>query len=372
MSEHVDKNFNLSAPPPSNCKYVNALDIKNALYGVYYDEEDKIYRRMPNSVAKTVNFGVTFYSKATTGGRLKLKTNSNYIAIKATVPKDKLLTVMPSASQFGFAISGKGVYYGFITYDYDKAMESGNTEITFEGTVWLPDNSMRELTVHFPVYGTVNELFIGAEEGSVLEKGCNYLYEKPIVFYGSSITHGGCASRSDNDYPSMLSKMLDSNYLNLGFAGSCHGEQTMAEYLAGLDASVFVIDYDANATEPKELEENHYPLYQIIRNKNPETPIVFITRPHVERGECSCASANVTFIDYNDNKKQKDLYNVIYNNYLKAKENGDNNLYFIDGHTLFGTEFREFCTVDGTHPNDLGFYRMAQTIYPVLKEILEK
>ena len=113
-------------------------------------------------------------------------------------------------------------------------MESASKEITFEGTVWFPDNSMREITVHFPVYGTVKQLFIGVEEGCVLEKGCNYLYEKPIIFYGSSITQGGCASRSDTDYISILGKMLDSNFINLGFAGSCRGESAMANYLASL------------------------------------------------------------------------------------------------------------------------------------------
>ena len=165
--------------------------------------------------------------------------------------------------------------------------------------------------------------------------------------------------------------MLDTNYINLGFAGSCRGEETMANYLASLSASVFVIDYDHNASDPKELEERHYPLYKRIRDKNPKTPIVFITRPNPERGGRNGAN-NVTYLNYEQNDRQKKTYNVIYDTYVRAKNEGDENVYFIDGRTLFGTELRELCTVDGTHPNDVGFYRMAKTIYPVLKEILEK
>ena len=42
----------------------------------------------------------------------------------------------------------------------------------------------------------------------------------------------------------------------------------------------------------------------------------------------------------------------------------------LDGETLFGTTERRDCLVDGTHPNDLGFRRMANAITPVLRELL--
>ena len=63
---------------------------------------------------------------------------------------------------------------------------------------------------------------------------------------------------------------------------------------------------------------------------------------------------------------------MIYETYCKAKANGDNLVWFIDGETLFGTHGRDDCTVDTCHPNDSGFDRMATVIYPVLKEALEK
>ena len=96
-------------------------------------------------------------------------------------------------------------------------------------------------------------------------------------------------------------------------------------------------------------------LYAAIREKHPCTPIIFMSKP-----DC----------DYDPNADERRA--VIYETYYKARENGDENVSFIDGRTLFGEENRDGCTVDKCHPNDLGFYRMAQAVYPVLKKYLAK
>ena len=62
---------------------------------------------------------------------------------------------------------------------------------------------------------------------------------------------------------------------------------------------------------------------------------------------------------------------IIYKTYINAVNNKDKNVYFIDGEKLFGTTDRALCTIDMTHPNDLGFYRMAEYIEPVIKNILD-
>ena len=129
----------------------------------------------------------------------------------------------------------------------------------------------------------------------------------------------------------------------------------MQKYLASLSPSVFVLDYDYNAGDVQGLLDTHYPLYEKIRNAHPTTPIIFISKPDFEYDAISA-----------------DRREVIYNTYCKAKQSGDNLVWFIDGETLFGTHGRDDCTVDTCHPTDLGFSRMATVIYPVLKEALEK
>ena len=128
----------------------------------------------------------------------------------------------------------------------------------------------------------------------------------------------------------------------------------MQEYIASIDAPVYVLDYDYNATSVEHLQNTHYPFYEKIRKAHKDAPIIFISLPNSEQPLLEKRRA------------------VIYDTYCKAKVNGDNLVWFIDGETMFGTHGRSDCTVDTCHPNDLGFYRMASAIYPVLKEALQK
>ncbi len=62
-------------------------------------------------------------------------------------------------------------------------------------------------------------------------------------------------------------------------------------------------------------------------------------------------------------KKRRDVIKATYENTLAS---GDKNVYFIDGADLNVTGD---ATVDGCHPNDLGFYRMAEKIGDAIEKI---
>ena len=129
----------------------------------------------------------------------------------------------------------------------------------------------------------------------------------------------------------------------------------MAEYISGIDMSVFVYDYDHNAPTAEHLANTHETFFRVIREKNPTLPVVMMTRP------------SITYTE--EHKKRREIVRATYE---KARAAGDENVYFIDGEKFFGDEDRELCTVDRVHPNDLGFYKMASVVEPVIKEILEK
>ena len=130
----------------------------------------------------------------------------------------------------------------------------------------------------------------------------------------------------------------------------------MADFIAAQDASVFVMDYDYNAPDVAHLQRTHYPLYKTIRAAHPTTPIVFITMP--------------TF----SGRSQKERYAVIEETYRRAREEGDENVYFVSGDGSVGQSATdgEWGTVDGCHPDSLGFYLMAKNLYPTLDAILNK
>ena len=206
-----------------------------------------------------------------------------------------------------------------------------------------------------PLYSCVEDLYIGLKDGCTLKPACDYSVKKPVVFYGSSITQGGCASRSGNAYSNMISRELDCDHINLGFSGKAKAEIPMAEYIAGLEMSVFVYDYDHNAPDVAYLEETHERMFKIIRNAQPELPILMLTRPRYDLSKPG----------------DSERLEVVRRTYENALAVGDKNVYFIPGPELILDLVRESALVDGTHPNDGGFSSMAYVIGNKLREILK-
>ena len=208
-----------------------------------------------------------------------------------------------------------------------------------------------------PTYTTVEELYIGIEEGAILEEYDPYLPVPPIVYYGSSITQGGCVSRPGNTYEAKITRDLGIDHINLGFSGNAKGELVMAEYLSNLDMSLLVIDYEHNAPSPEHLKATHEPFFKYIRSKRPNLPIVICSSPDIVHRE--------------DCKRFTERRQTVFTTYLNALESGDRNVYFVDGMQYFEGVDKDFCTTDGCHPTDMGHYYMALSIESAIKTALE-
>ena len=91
------------------------------------------------------------------------------------------------------------------------------------------------------------------------------------------------------------------------------------------------------------------------RKKQPLTPVIMVSM------------ADKRFIDTVDDRK-----NVIYTTYKNALASGDKNVYFIDGQVIYKDIGFHYCTADGLHPNDLGYYLMAAKIAKVIDQIINK
>ncbi len=320
-----------------------------SLYGVWYDGE--CYRRMPNEVAKNVNDGVRELSKHTAGGRVCFMTDSDFVAIsykRAALWKMSHMALTGSAGfDMYIRIDGKETYYGVFVPTQSSA--------GYDSILKFPTKEKREIIIHFPLYTGATQLVIGLQESACLEKWGGYKREKPVVFYGSSITQGACASAPGTDYASRVSRRFDANYLNLGFSGSAKGEDAMMEYIAGLEMSCFVYDYDYNAPDAAHLEKTHYKGYRKVREAQPDLPIVMMSAPNYDR---------LT----QDQIARRD---VIAASYERAIAEGDKNVYFVDGKKYFATFNADSCSVDGTHPNDHGFFVMSEAVIDQMKNFLD-
>lgn len=349
----VDKNFHLENVGEKDVLWRNALESVFSLHGVFYDFNENRYRRMDGSVSSRVSEGVEWLSTHTAGGRIRFTTDSSFVAIYCKIPNNGVMNHMTIVGMNGFSIYENGVYSGMITPSYEQFSDKNTKEIEFDGICRLQNVGLKKIEIYFPLYNGVNELFIGVKKTAFVEPYA-YPQEGKICFYGSSITQGGCASRPGNDYISLLSRWLNTDVVNFGFSGNARGETVMAEYIAKQKSKVFVLDYDYNSPK-QDLCERHYAFYKIVRRENPLTPILFISKP-----------------DFEYDAESGERREIIYETYKKAKRNKDRKVAFLDGELLFGKFGRDGCTVDTCHPNDLGFYRMAEKIYPILKRLLKK
>ncbi|MBQ7394840.1 MAG: SGNH/GDSL hydrolase family protein [Lentisphaeria bacterium] len=350
----VDPNFKTAEVGGEPVEYVDALaGGPFRLTGFPWRKADGTIYRMPDSVNKdNVNEGVLFLSSHTSGGQISFRTDSRYIAIRADInvaPHD--MGHMPRTGSSGFDFYEKtadGYRFRRVVAPTPEHLKGEPLEMMV--IVKRKEKAMRSWRINLPLYGGVRKLELGLEPGAKVEAPEAYTLAKPILFYGSSITQGGCASRPGNNYSTMLCRKLDAPQINLGFSGCAKGEISVAEAIASLDLAAFVMDYDHNAPNAEHLAKTHGPFFRKVREAHPDLPILLLTR--------------------GDNPT-KERTAVVRETYEKAVAAGDKNVYFIDGADYFaGLEDWATATVDGCHPNDLGFYLMYQRVLPVLKQAL--
>ncbi|MBP3634330.1 MAG: hypothetical protein J6J43_07130 [Oscillospiraceae bacterium] len=315
------------------------------VYGVFY-EKDR-FRRMPEEVALSVSKNVHYLHSNTTGGRVRFVTDSPYVAVHMETDHVDRMPHFSMTGMSGLDLYADGRYCG--TFVPPTDLEDG-----FENILDLPSAQLREMTIHMPLYTDVKTLKIGLKEGSQLLPPSPYAYDKPVVFYGHSITQGACASRPGNSYPNMLSRRLQIDHINLGFSGSAKAEPQMAEYIASLPMLAFVMDYDGNSPTREHLQSTHEPFFKIIREKNPELPVIFMT-----------ATNQARFFRDKELECRKDVIRRTYENALAA---GDQHVYYLDGSKIY--EGFDDATVEGCHANDLGFWLQANAVGALLQQIL--
>ena len=328
------------------------------VYGLdVVDTENQNYWRLADEDSARVSEGVRKRSKAANGGRVRFCTDADFIRVKLRLHEIHVdWGASVCAGESVCVLTGSGIhsqYRGAVcAEDY--------THLSIEKTIRLRNSDeekrIRQVTIHLPFNDRLADLQIGVEDSDQILAPEEYSSPEKLLFYGSSITDGYCASIPSNTYSAMLCRWLDCDYQNLGFDGMAKGETAMAEIIAKKDFSIFVMDYDHNAPTPEHLAATHEPFFKIVRTAHPSAPVIFCSRPN-----------------FFENPVESNLRrDIILKTYQNARAAGDNNVFFVDGETYFGAFGAECCTVDCCHPTDLGFYRMAEKLYGVVQSILNR
>ena len=317
--------------------------------GIPEIEKESPYDRLPLSAKDKVRKAVWDLSKNSAGITIRFFSNSSQIKIKWDLLND---TRMNHMAETGI----KGVDLYTRVNDEWRYVNTGkpnskNNEAILVSTL---SDEKREFKVWLPLYDGVTKLEIGIDSSASIEKPIASS-KLPIVFYGTSITQGGCASRTGMAYTSIISRKIDVDCINLGFSGNGKMENAVVDVIGSIKASFYVIDCLPNMTVA-EVSDRVAPLAHNLIAKNPGTPIVFVENIEYSK----------IFYEESTRKLIEDKNNTLKIEFEKLKKAGMKNLFYISSKNAIGNDNE--ATVDGVHLTDLGYMRMADHLIKEFKK----
>lgn len=354
----LDKNMAFETSNSDNLKWLDPWESPIYLAGFPWFSKDKVFCRLPIEPTHPVREPVEALSYCTAGGQIHFRTDSTRLELDVELSAPANMYHMPATGQCGFDCyistpSGEIKYYSTTRYDH--------TEADYRSALYEDlEPKMRDVVINFPLYQGVERVKIGLDIDSKIEAPTPFTTDKKAIFYGTSITQGGCASRPGMVYTNILSRWLNLECVNLGFSGNGRGEPELAKLIGEIeDPACLVIDYDGNCPSAEHIQDTLPNFIDIYRSVYSHVPIVVISRIRYAK---YAHSEEVR----QERRRRRDVQYKIVNEF---KDKGDDNIFFIDGVTLLGEHFEEM-TVDGVHPTDLGFLKMAEGLSPILKTIL--
>lgn len=334
--------------------YLNVTDSPFVIGGILHpDRNCGEFYRLDASKKEIYSDSNRNLAECTAGGCIRFSTDAEQISLKITL-RNAIVGMHHFCDRGVFGIDayvGTGTARKYV----GRMMQTFADSPTFnQGTLELPDG-VNEVMINLPLYGGISSFEIGFKDSDKVGAPTERTV-KPIAFYGSSITQGGCVSRPANSYTNIICRALDADCVNYGFSGSAMGELAVAEHIASRELSCFVMDYDYNSPSNEHLESTHEAFFKKIREKQPELPVVFVTHPFFDEMT----------------RRDKQRIEIIKNTYDNARRDGDKNVYFVNSADFFTKEMRDLYAVDNLHPNDLGQFSMAEIIFPSVKKAVKE
>lgn len=331
------------------------------LEGQGWTETALPYDRLPADAEGVVRDRVWQLSRQSAGLVLRFTTDSREIRARWKLADASLaLPHMPASAKSGLDLYGR--------FDGEWRWLAATKPTSAEQTVTLFRNlpaGARDYLLYLPLYNQTLSLEIGLQSGAQVQPTerpelASYgrpNRAQPIVFYGTSITHGASASRPGMTHSAILGRRLDHSVINLGFSGNGRMEIELAELLAEIPARLYSLDCLPNMN-PKMVAERAAPFVRRLRELRPDTPILLVedrinTNAHANPGRAAHHAGN--------RRALREAYETLL-------DEGVERLHYLRGAELLGDDFE--ATIDASHPTDLGFMRMADVFEPVLRAAL--
>jgi hypothetical protein len=312
----------------------------------------KYYDRLPAEAENTVSKAVWNLSRDSAGMMTRFKTNATALFVDYKLTKPTLsMPIMPATGASGVDLYARDNAGKWRWVSVSKpATQEVKTEL-----IGGLDPALREYAAYLPLYNGIEFLRIGVPKGSQFEHLTPR--QKPVVFYGTSITHGASASRPGMVHTAILGRRLDMPVVNLGFSGNGRMDLAVGEFMTRIDAVAYVIDCLPNM-QPATVTERCAPLVRLLRKARPETPIVLVEDRRFTNDWITPLKARFHTENHAALKSAFDL----------LIGEGLSRLFYIPGDTLYGSDGEG--ATDASHASDLGFMRQADFFEPVLRKAL--
>ncbi|MHA1999892.1 MAG: SGNH/GDSL hydrolase family protein [Promethearchaeota archaeon] len=337
-------------------------DMKHFIHGLpWLDETWPMLLRVPMRVAKPLGRSIVGLSKNTSGARIRFQTRAKTVKFTAWLSRPDHYNNFSNLGQRGIDVYVNGKYNGTF-FNERKLVQI----VKLDACSPRSDDGMNVVQLYLPLYNGIKNLQLEADQPLEPVSLMNYTDSKPIMYYGSSITQGGCASRPGMSYAAQVERATNLDFVNLGFSGNGLGQLALAELMATVDARAFVLDYGANLLHKGiDVFKSRYDrFYRVIRDARPDTPIIMVNLQGFlpERTEPGGGEYVELF-----RKHVRDVYE-------NAHGGGDENVFILEANEIIGLDGGLSMvdlsgTTDGTHPNDLGFFMYARKFVEFFKKI---
>lgn len=311
------------------------------------------YDRLPDSAKDKVNETAWGLSKDSAGISVRFLTDAATVYTSWTLTKQMLdMHHMPATG-----VSGVDLYARSADGEWRFIGNGRATKPSNEARFAIPADfpPLRECLLNLPLYNGVAAMDIGVAGDARLDAppARPTHLRQPIVVYGTSIAQGGCASRPGMAWPAILGRLLDRPVINLGFSGSGNMKPPVGEMLAELDPAAYIIDciWNMGDLTQEEYSLRVSSLVQAIRQRHPQTPILFVGQSHIR------PAAHPTEFTLRQDAAV-----------IALQDQGVPALTIVPGNNLIGDDGE--ATVDGVHLTDIGMQRQAQALEPFLRAVL--
>ncbi|NMC06469.1 MAG: hypothetical protein GYA24_14730 [Candidatus Lokiarchaeota archaeon] len=339
-------------------------DLQGFIHGLaWLGVEDHELTRFPTSAKPKLDPALWLMATMTSGVRIRFRARCDVILLDVSNLIPNTNPRMTQVAACGFDLYADGEYF-------DSFVPPLPGKGDFLGFLNVDGDREHDYEIHFPYVSTVTLNALALENRRSNEEPTIALHARPystpgrVVFYGSSITHGANADRPGLIYPALVARDLNVDFINLGFGGCGKGEPVVADLLASIpDVAAYVLDWGINLCSTPEvnlIHDRYHPLLEKLKNAHPDVPILLVNMQGSAGGKLDkMMPGNLEIL-------RKEVRRV----YDAEIATGNKKIWYLDGRDIFNGPGGFDFTIDRVHPHQGGFYKYAEKITPIVKEML--